>query len=250
MADLMLLSNTTSPGYGYLGHAMETIAAMLPRPRCHVLFVPYASASPDAYTDLIGATLAKIGAEVTGAHSSRSPVSALNSADAVLVGGGNTFRLLAGLQRTGMDVAITRLTGEGLPYLGISAGASVASPTLRTSAEMPIAEPRSLRALTLVPFQVLPHYRDGDAASIRSGEAAEPRIEEFLGLNDVAVLGLREGSWLRVRGGDASVGGTAGARLFRRGARPCELPTGSDVSALLSEQPRFDAPDGPTWLSA
>jgi len=244
VADLLLLSNSTSPGFGYLGHAMNTIAAMLPAGRRRVLFVPFASADPDSYAELIAAALAAIGAEVTAAHRQGDPLRPLESADAVLVGGGNTFRLLAVLQRTGMDAAITALVRDGLPYLGISAGASVASPTLRTSAEMPIVPPRSLEALALVPFQIIPHFRDADPASTRRGDADELRIEEFLAVNAAAVLGLRDGSWLRVRGGAAAIGGTAGGALFRRGCLPGELPAGSDVSALLSERPRFDAADG------
>jgi dipeptidase E len=240
MTDLLLLSNSTSPGFGYLGHAMAEIAGMLPPGRGRVLFIPFASAEPDAYTDLIAAALAPLGVRTTGAHGLADPRDALESADAVFVGGGNTFRLLRGMQDTGLLAAAGDRVKAGMPYLGISAGAVLASPTLRTAGDLAIVEPRSLAALGLVPVQICPHYRDADPLTIRRGEALEQRIEEFLTVNDVPVLGLREGSWLRVRASVASIGGTAGGRLFTRGTNPRELPSGTDVSSLLEVRPRFD----------
>jgi dipeptidase E len=238
---LLLLSNSTSPGFSFLGHAMDMIAGMLPPGRRRLLFVPFASSEPDAYTELMAAALAPIGVQVTGADQRGDPVRVLDSADAVLVGGGNTFRLLRVMQDSGLLPAVADRVRAGMPYLGISAGACLASPTLRTTGEMAIVEPSSLAALGLVPFQVSPHYRDPDPLSIRLGEDQDQRIDEFLGENDVPVLGLRDGSWLAVRGDVAAIGGTAGGRLFARDADPRELPAGSDASALLKVQPRFDA---------
>lgn len=239
MTKLLLLSNSTSPGFGFLGHAMDVIAGMLPPGRRRLLFIPFASSEPDAYTELMAAALAPV-ADVTGASRLAEPIPALRSADAVFVGGGNTFRLLRAMQDSGLLTAVADRVRAGMPYLGTSAGASLASPTLRTAGDMPIVEPRSLTALGLVPFQVSPHYRDPDALSTRRGEAQDQRIEEFLQENDVPVLGLREGSWLQVRGHVAAIGGTAGGRLFARGTAPRELTSGSDVSELLKVRPRFD----------
>jgi len=115
---------------------------------------------------------------------------------------------------------------------------------LRTTNDMPIVAPRSFDALGLIPFQINPHYLDPDPASSHQGETREQRIEEFFEENDVPVLGLREGSWLRVSDRKAAIGGTAGGRLFARGASPRELPPGSDVSALLETRPRFDVGRG------
>ena len=158
----------------------------------------------------------------------------------MFVGGGNSFRLLRALQDTGLGAAIAERVRAGLPYLGSSAGTNMACPTLRTTNDMPITEPASFAALGLIPFQINPHYVDPDPASTHQGETRQRRIEEFLEDNDVPVLGLREGSWLRVSGGLARTGGTTGARLFTRAAEPRELPPGSDVSGLLATRPRFD----------
>lgn len=244
MTDLLLLSNATASGFGYLGHAMAEIAGMLPPGRRRLLFIPFASAEPDAYTGLIAAALATLDVQTEGADRHADPVRALDRADAVLVGGGNTFRLLRGMQDTGLLAAVRDRARAGMPYLGISAGAVLASPTLRTAGDLAVAEPRSLAALGLVPVQVSAHYRDADPVSTRRGESHEQRIEEFLQDNDVPVVGLREGSWLRVQASVAMIGGTAGGRLFTRGTNPRELPSGTDVSSLLLAQPRFDVGRG------
>jgi dipeptidase E len=244
VAELLLLSTSTSPGFGFLGHAMDEIAAMLPPDRRRVLFIPFASAHPGAYTELMSAALAPLAVQLTGAGYGSDPVGELGAADAVFVGGGNTFRLLRAMQDCGLLTAVADRARLGMPYLGTSAGAVLASPTLRTAGDLPIVEPMSLTALGLVPVQVSPHYRDADPASLRSGEAAEQRIEEFLECNDVPVLGLREGSWLRVSGDRATIGGTAGGRLFARECAPRELAPGTDVSELLTVRPRFDLPGG------
>lgn len=131
---------------------------------------------------------------------------------------------------------------DGLPRMGASAGTNMAAPTLRTSNDMPIVQPPSFETLGLVPFQINPHYLDPDPASTHKGETREERLTEFLEENDVPVLGLREGSWLRVDGDRAHVRGARPARLFTRGAEPQELLPGSDVSGLLTTAPRFDAP--------
>jgi dipeptidase E len=129
---------------------------------------------------------------------------------------------------------------DGVPYLGASAGANLACPTIRTTNDMPIVDPGTFRALDLIPFQINAHYPAAEPASLQPGETRQQRILEFLEENDVPVLGLREGTWLRVSAGVATVGGVTGSRLFRRGTEPQELPTGSDVSALLDLAAEFD----------
>ncbi len=239
MTELLLLSNSTSPGLGFLEHALDTIAGLV-LPGQRLLFVPFASGDPDGYTDVISAALAPLSIEVTGAHRAGDPVQAIEAADAVFVGGGNSFRLLRTLQATGLGAAIAARVRAGLPYLGASAGTNMACPTLRTTNAMPIVEPASFEALGLIPFQINPHYLDPDPASTHQGETRQRRIEEFLEENDVPVLGLGEGSWLRVRSGAAAIGGTTGAWLLARGGGPRELPPGSNMSALLATRPRFD----------
>jgi dipeptidase E len=246
MPDLLLLSNSTSPGMGFLEHARRAISELIPRPGSHLLFVPFAGFDYDQYTQVMTDALAPLSVRVTGAHQVSDPAAALGGCDAVFVGGGNSFRLLRALEDTGLTTAIPRQVREGLPYLGSSAGTNMACPTLRTTNDMPIVQPASFDALGLIPFQVNPHYLDADPASTHQGETRAERIAQFLECNAVPVLGLREGSWLRVSGPRASLGGTTAARLFTRGEPDgTELAPGTDVSELLSTVPRFDTPRRP-----
>ncbi|WP_299530649.1 dipeptidase PepE [uncultured Streptomyces sp.] len=239
--NLLLLSNSTQYGCGYLEHALDTVKAFLP-PDARLAFVPYALADHDTYTARVRDALEPAGITVRGVHEGTDPVGELASADAVFVGGGNSFRLLAALYRTGLRDALRERVRDGLPYMGASAGTNMAAATLRTTNDMPIVQPPSFEALGLVPFQINPHYLDPDPESTHKGETREERINEFLEENDVPVLGLREGSWLRVEGDRAQVQGARPARLFTRGAPARELPAGSDVSDLLTAPARFDAP--------
>ncbi|MFF8691897.1 dipeptidase PepE [Streptomyces sp. NPDC015144] len=239
--NLLLLSNSTQYGRGYLEHALDTVTAFLPE-GARLAFVPYALADHDTYTARVRTALEPAGITVRGVHENTDPVAELAASDAVFIGGGNSFRLLSALYRTGLREAVTEAVREGLPYMGASAGTNMAAPTLRTTNDMPIVQPPSFETLGLVPFQINPHYQDPDPASTHKGETREERLTEFLEENDVLVLGLREGSWLRVEGDRAAVDGAHPARLFTRDTPPRELAAGSDVSWLLTTAPRFDAP--------
>ncbi|MFC4911775.1 dipeptidase PepE [Actinomadura gamaensis] len=238
--ELLLLSNSTQHGHGYLEHALGTVTEFVPSGGT-LAFVPYALADHDAYTATVRAALGPSGITVRGVHEGGDPVGALASADAVFVGGGNSFRLLRELYATGLRDALREAVRGGLRYMGASAGTNMACPTLRTTNDMPIVEPPSFTALGLLPFQINPHYLDPAPGGTHMGETREQRLAEFLECNDVPVLGLREGTWLRVSGERAELGGALPARLFRRGAAPAEIPAGSDVSALLATSPAFDA---------
>jgi dipeptidase E len=239
--ELLLLSNSVGAGQGFLEHALDEIA-QLAAPGSSMLFVPYASSEPDRYTDVMRTALAAISVHVDGAQTVTNAVDAMDAADAVFVGGGNTFRLVQALHATGLMAAIRDRVAAGMPYLGASAGSNIACPTIRTTNDMPIVQPVSFDGLALVPFQINPHYAEPDPASTHQGETRAKRIAEFLEHNDAPVLGLREGSWLRVSGPVASVGGTAGGVLFTRGTAQREIPPGTDVSELLAVVPRFDCP--------
>jgi dipeptidase E len=171
VSDLILLSNSFSPGQGALEHAMDALAALFADCR-RVLFVPYAASDPDTYTNAMRDVLAALGVRVTGAHRAPDPLEALAAADAVFVGGGNAFRLLRAIQRNGLLPAIGQRVRAGMPYLGVSAGANLACPTIRTTNDMPIVQPTSLHALGLIPFQVNPHY---PAAPRRGTRGRGPR---------------------------------------------------------------------------
>src|SRR5258707_1969985 len=219
---ILLLSNSTQHGRGYLDHAADALQAFL-GPRGKVAFVPYAEFDLDGYAEKAGRRLAALGCAVESVH--RRP-QALAEADAVFVGGGNTFRLLHRLYATGLFSDIPRAVAGGLAYVGSSAGSIVAGPTIKTTKDMPIVQPPSFDALALVPFQISPHYLDPDPASTHMGETQEERIVTFLQENDGPVVGLREGAWLRIEAGVAHLeGGTA--RVFRRGAPPAECVAGT-----------------------
>ena len=240
MPEFMLLSNSFSPGRGALEHAMDALAAFFAGAR-RVLFIPYAASDPDGYAEATREILGRLGLQVTGAHRAASPLAALDQADAVFVGGGNAFRLLQAVQRNGLLAAIGTRARAGLPYLGVSAGANLACPTIRTTNDMPIVQPSSLSALGLIPFQVNPHY----PAAGPPREARDRRLGEFLEENDVPVLGLCEGSWLHVSAGRAALGGTAGGRVLTRGHAPRDVQPGDDLTALLRTRPRYDSPAQP-----
>lgn len=240
MRELLLLSNSTAPGRGFLEHALDAIAETVAGAEV-VLFVAYASGDPAAYAQVMRRALAPLGVRVEAAHDAAEPARALRAAQAVFVGGGNTFRLLRTLRRLDALGALRAAVRDGVPYLGASAGTNLACPTIRTTNDMPIVEPGDLEALGLIPFQINPHYLDPDPASTHQGETRQKRIEEFLEENDVPVLGMREGSWLRVSGDRMVTGGENGGRLFRRGADPEEVTGGADLSWLTGAPCRFDA---------
>lgn len=242
---LLLLSNSSAPGRGYLEHARDAIAAHLTGVT-ELLFVPYALADHDAYTAKVADFFAPLGIRVRGAHTAADPRELVASAPAVFTGGGNSFRLLKALHERGLVDAIAGRVRAGMPYMGSSAGTNMACPTLRTTNDMPIVQPPSFAALDLVPFQINPHYLDPDPASAHMGETREERLTQFLEENDVPVLGLREGTWLQRTGDSLTLHGLAtGARLFRRGTTPTEHGPDADLSELLTARAQFDHPSGP-----
>jgi dipeptidase E len=235
---LLLLSNSATYGQPYLSHAREAIANHLSGQR-RLLFVPYALADHDGYTAAVTEAMRPIGISVEGLHSQPDPASAIGSAEAVFAGGGNTFRLLRTLRRAGLLSPLRDRVRAGLPYLGSSAGTNLACPTIRTTNDMPILDPEGFDALGLIPFQINPHYLDPDPASTHQGETRAERLAGFCEENDVPVLAMREGAWLRVNSKAASLHGANGAVLFRHGHQPEELLTNTDVSWLLASAPRF-----------
>jgi dipeptidase E len=243
MALLFLLSNSRAPGLEFLEHALDQLEELFGR-RARLLFFAHASSDQDRYATIMEEALAPLQTTLVRAHASADLAAELSAADAVFVGGGNAFRLLRSLETLGLLETLRASVEHGLPYIGASAGSNVACPTIRTTNDMPIVEPRSLAALGLVPFQINPHYLD-DRVAQHLGETRDERIAEFLEENDVPVLALREGSWLHVRGKQAVVGGVSSGRLFARGQAAVDLPPGSDVSELLATRPRYDVSSRP-----
>ena len=231
MKRLLLLSNSTNFGSGYLDHAMEAVLRFL-GPARRLAFVPFALQDQAGYAARVRERFAREGIEVVRVTEDAG-LAALESAGAVFVGGGNTFRLLGLLRSSGVLEALRRLTARGVPYLGASAGTNIAAPTIKTTNDMPIVDPRGFEALGLVPFQINPHYLDADAGSRHMGETREERLREYLEENETAVIGLREGSWLHLEGTSLCLEGGSPARVFRRGEPPREVPPGSALDWLL-----------------
>ena len=229
---LLLISNSTLHGHGYLDHAADVLARFL-NGRSRVLFVPWALKDHAGYAAKARDRFAGLGIALDSIHDAADPVRAAGLADAFFVGGGNTFRLLKALQDSGALEAIRRRVQAGVPYVGSSAGSNVAAPTIRTTNDMPIVQPASLDALVLVPFQINPHFLDPDPDSKHMGETREERLVQYLEENDRPVVGLREGAWLRVEGGHVDLEGTTGARVFRRGEVPVETRPGDRLDPLV-----------------
>jgi dipeptidase E len=233
MRNLLLLSNSTNHGQGYLDHALPEIRALLGEAK-RLLFVPFALHDRAAYAAKARARFAAEGIEVDELAAGAAGGRMLASAQAVFVGGGNTFRLLKTLQDEGLMEPLRRRVRDGLPYLGASAGINIVCPTIKTTNDMPIVQPATFEALGIVPFQINPHYLDPDPGSRHMGETREDRIREFHEENEAPVLGLREGAWLRIEGADGQTCGAAAARVFRRGGAPEELAVGASLAPLLS----------------
>jgi len=202
-----------------------------------VTFVPFALADWDGYADRAERAMGALGIEAVSAHRSRSPGSDIVDAEVIMMGGGNSFRLLDSLQGLGVLERLSSNVRSGATsYMGASAGTNVACPSIRTTNDMPICVPMSLDALGLVPFQINLHYVDADPQSQFMGETRDERIHEFLEENDCPVVALYEGSWLRVSGSTATL--TGPARIFDRSGATA-LEDGSDVSHLLDARARF-----------
>lgn len=225
---LLLISSSNVHGYGYLDHAEPQIRRILEGLES-VSFVPFAGRDHAGYTAIIRDRLARIGIEVHQVRERKD----VEAAEALFVGGGNTFRLLKSVYELDLFDALRERVRGGAPYIGSSAGTNLATPSIRTTNDMPILYPPSFDALALVPFQINPHYLDADPATTHKGETREERIREFLEENATTVVGLREGAMLRVADGTLKLLGDRAARIFRKGQEPVEVKPGADLSDLL-----------------
>jgi dipeptidase E len=234
MRRLLLLSNSTQHGRGYLDHAADEIVDFFGSAR-RLLFVPFALADRAGYAAKARERFAAWEIEIDELVAGDEGRAQIESAEGVFTGGGNTFRLLKTMQESDLLAPLGERALAGMPYMGASAGINLACPTIRTTNDMPIVEPPSFDALGLVPFQINPHYLDPAPGSTHMGETREQRIVEFLEENDRVVVGLREGGWIRVEGDRGRLGGLNGARIFRRGAAPEERPAGAAIDDLLGD---------------
>ncbi len=230
---ILLISNSTLHGSGYLDHAASEIVGFLGAVK-EVLFVPFALHDAAAYTAQARARFEKMGYQLESIHTASRPAEAVREAEAIFIGGGNTFRLLKALYDHDLLGVIRDRVGEGMLYIGSSAGSNVAAPTIRTTNDMLIVQPPSFDALGLVSFQINPHYLDADPNSTHKGETREERLVQFLEENETPVVGLREGAMLRIEDGKTLLKGSTGARIFRRGHEPVETLPGAYLDGFLS----------------
>jgi len=233
---LLLLSNSKNYGMGFLEHAEASIKEFLGPARRRILFIPYAGVTV-TFAEMagrVGERFGKLGYELTSIHEADDPVAAVSEAEAIAVSGGNTFHLLHHLHEKNLIEPLRRSAIAGVPYIGWSAGSNVACPSICTTNDMPIVQPRSFDALGLVPFQINPHYLDHHPEQ-HQGETREQRIAEFVEVHrDVYVLGLREGSILCLDGGKLILcGGKKSMRVFHFGEPAREVGSTDDLSFLF-----------------
>jgi dipeptidase E len=232
MSNLLLISSSRVHGSGFLDHCREAIREHL-APASRLLFVPYALADHDTYFKIVADALSDIDVVVDSIHRASDPQIEVGKADAIFVGGGNTFRLLDRLYRLDLLKTIRSAVQQGMPYMGSSAGTNMACPTIKTTNDMPIVEPPSFAALSLIPFQINPHFVDADPNSTHKGETREQRLTEYLEDNDIPVIGIREGSWLRVEQQSYLLKGDRRATWFAKGQPPRELLPDTEIAQLL-----------------
>ncbi len=240
---LLLISNSTMAGEAYLGWPQKHISDFLNRHKVRkVCFVPYAGVSLsnksledsyDIYIQKVSAVFNALGFELESVHQANDPVEMARQAEAIVVGGGNTFHLVASLYEKGLMEVIREKVMAGTPYVGWSAGSNVACPTLMTTNDMPIVEPKSFKTLNLIPFQINPHYLDANPEG-HGGETRQQRIEEFLVINPaMKVVGLREGCLLLLEEAELQLIGDKSMILFQYGKIPEELAPGADLNLLF-----------------
>ena len=222
---ILLLSNSIQYGFGYLDHAEDEIREFLGEIR-NVLFVPFAMHDRDGYAAKNRSRFATMGYHMESIHTAKDAAAAVQSAEAIFIGGGNTFRLLKALYDHDVLRGICQRVHAGIPYLGSSAGSVVACPTLKTTNDMPIVQPPSFNALGIISFQINPHYFDADPRSTHMGETRRQRLLEFVEENRKPVVGLREGAMLRFELGAVKLKGSASAVIFRSSGEPIEVMPG------------------------
>ena len=231
---LLLISNSTNAGEAYLKYPIAQIGAHL-QGVSEVVFIPYAAVtfSCNEYEQKVQERFNEIGIKVRSIHHEKNPRKAILEAQAICVGGGNTFALTKKMQEQGLMTAILKRLKENVPYVGWSAGSNVCCPTICTTNDMPIVEPKSFKAIGAVKFQINPHYLDANPEG-HAGETREQRIEEYIEANPRRyVVGLREGCMLRYEDGKLELIGSRPMRIFKKGVATYEVQPGDDLSFLL-----------------
>jgi dipeptidase E len=234
MKKMIIASTSTIHGGNYLEYLLPTLESLF-HDCVEILFIPYArpgGISHDEYSTTVRLALAKINKTVKGIHEFENPIEAINNAQGIFTGGGNTFLLVTQLYQNKVMEVLAKVIENGTPYLGSSAGSNITGLTMQTTNDMPIIYPPSFKTLGLIPFNLNPHYLDADLQSKHMGETRETRIKEFHAFNETPVLGLREGSWLEVYGEKILLKGSLTARLFRQNQEAEELQPETDLKII------------------
>ncbi|HQE33455.1 MAG TPA: dipeptidase PepE [Flavobacterium alvei] len=234
MKNLIIASTSTLHGGEYLEYLLPELEKHFQYCKT-ILFIPFArpsGISHEEYAFKVASAFAKIGKEIKGIHEVDDYSDAIQKAEGIFTGGGNTFLLVTQLYKKDCMIALAEAVKNGTPYLGTSAGSNICGLTMQTTNDMPIVYPPSFKTLGLIPFNLNPHYLDADMQSKHMGETRETRIAEFHSFNTIPVLGLREGSWLEVKGEKVVLKGGLKARLFRQNQIPVEMDSESDLSFL------------------
>jgi dipeptidase E len=234
MKKIIIASTSTFYNSGYLEYLFPTLANHFKNVK-NLIFIPYArpgGISHETYTEKARDAFSKIGINVKGLHEFENPVKALELAEGIFTGGGNTFLLVQQLYKNNLIEAIQNAVKSGTPYLGCSAGSNICGLTMETTNDMPIVYPPSFKTLSFVPFNINPHYLDPAEGSTHMGETRETRINEFHAFNSQPVVGLREGSWLEVKGDYIVLKGELSARIFEQGKPAYEIAPETDLSHL------------------
>ncbi len=235
MKNCIIASTSTIYGGKYLDYLLPHLSDLYSHTN-EVLFIPYAQPggmSCDAYTQKALEAFKHIGKNVVGLHTFSNPVEALNKAEGIFTGGGNTFRLVNELYKMDVMQTLRENILNGTPYLGTSAGSNICGLTMQTTNDMPIVYPPSFKTLGILPFNLNPHYLDPTPNSIHMGETRETRIKEFHSLNNLTVIGLREGSWLELKGKVISLKGQLTARVFLQNKDPFEVNPTTDLQTII-----------------
>lgn len=234
MRKLIIASTSTVHGGEYLDYLFPTLKEHFNNVKT-LLFIPYArpgGITHDEYTKIVSKAFQKLNISVKGIHEFEKPIEAIQNAEAVFTGGGNTFLLVSELYRNDILESIEKAINNGIPYLGTSAGSNICGLTMGTTNDMPIIYPPSFRTFGFVSFNINPHYLDPDTNSTHMGETRETRINEFHKFNPQPVLGLREGSWLEVNGNSIILKGNLTARLFSQNNKPVELEPETELNNI------------------
>ncbi|MBC8986721.1 dipeptidase PepE [Pedobacter sp. N36a] len=231
MKNVLLASTSTLYGEEYLAYLLPELSAFFAGVS-EIIFIPFArpgGISHDDYTEKVRETFATIGINVRGLHTFPEPDVAIAEAEGFFTGGGNTFLLVQQLHNLNLMEVLKQKVETGIPYLGTSAGSNIGGVNMKNTNDMPIVYPSDFTTMGLIPFNINAHYLDPDPTSTHNGETREMRIKEFHVCNDTPVVGLREGSWIRVKGETITTAGSKNSRIFLAGTAPYELPSGSPL---------------------